>query len=615
MQPSRWTWLTLAACVATGARAEEEATPRVWAIPPVQVSGLVSYDLRASRGGDSPSILSHLVTATLAGRTYLWQPWFATLGGNVGVTTTWTRTGADPLLLDSPASVDASLHEQIHARERFLTGSARLDLFPQSRFPFEAHVERTDSRIASGLATTFDFQTSDIGFSQRYRPPGSAWSVGVGYDHRVQSGTGFRSRQDSFTGDFATHWKANELGLTLSNSRARSDGLDDESRFASVVMRHDYRPSSELSINSTANWTRTEDKAPVAPSDLTELQWSSVGVWRREGSPLSVTASGRALSLREDVTDTTLSTGGLTLGANYEFNPNLRLTATGGAVFTRSNGTDATTFTGALGAAWQGDSLRVLGARYDYFASGAASTSVAEGDVLRREQQTNLNLQVGHSLTRNWATGEQAMLIVSGIQSLAWNDARSSSAVDGDPGIGTVRTLLDSVSLAWQAGSGERNAYARALASDSRELGGDNRFRLFNFQLSGNFAIDNRRSLSGDLTWQRTWQQVEANALAGAPAGAAVTGSTSASGEINYRHVRPFGIPGLRFVSRLKLAQDVLKQPGTLLSLPDRETRLWENRLDYTIGRLDTQLVLRIAEVDGRRRESLMFRVQRSFGN
>ncbi|NNU43918.1 hypothetical protein [Ramlibacter montanisoli] len=74
-------------------------------------------------------------------------------------------------------------------------------------------------------------------------------------------------------------------------------------------------------------------------------------------------------------------------------------------------------------------------------------------------------------------------------------------------------------------------------------------------------------------------------------------------------------MPRLRFVSRLKLAQDVLKQPGTLLTLPDRETRLWENRLDWSVGRLDTQVILRFSQVDGRGRQSIMFRVQRSFGN
>jgi len=64
----------------------------------------------------------------------------------------------------------------------------------------------------------------------------------------------------------------------------------------------------------------------------------------------------------------------------------------------------------------------------------------------------------------------------------------------------------------------------------------------------------------------------------------------------------------------VRLAQDVLKQPGTFQSLPDRETRLWENRLDWSVGRIDMQAILRLSYVDGRQREAFMFRIQRTFG-
>jgi len=87
------------------------------------------------------------------------------------------------------------------------------------------------------------------------------------------------------------------------------------------------------------------------------------------------------------------------------------------------------------------------------------------------------------------------------------------------------------------------------------------------------------------------------------------------SGEIQFQQNNLFGVPRLRFTSRLRLAQDVLKQPGQLVSFPDRETRLWENRLDWTIGRLDSQVELRLSQIDGRRVDSLWFRIHRAFGN
>jgi hypothetical protein len=185
-------------------------------------------------------------------------------------------------------------------------------------------------------------------------------------------------------------------------------------------------------------------------------------------------------------------------------------------------------------------------------------------------------------------------------------------------GAESMRVLLHNLGLSWNVTGDNRSAYARASASDSRELGGGgSAFQLFNFQLSGNFALDRNQSLSGDLTAQRTVQQI-GGTLRATDAGLVLgerSSSTTMGGEIVYGHQRLFGIPRLRFTSRLKLAQDMLDQPGTFATIADRETRLWENRVDWLVGRLQTQLIFRISEVDGKRRDSLTFRLQRSFGD
>jgi hypothetical protein len=212
--------------------------------------------------------------------------------------------------------------------------------------------------------------------------------------------------------------------------------------------------------------------------------------------------------------------------------------------------------------------------------------------------------------------GEASELSLTGSQTLAW--ARTDTSRDtSDAPLGQTRNLVSNLSATWQKSSNGSNTFARLSYSDSRELSGErNDFQLFNFQLSGTLLIDSRRSLTGDLTYQRTWQR--SNGLLPGAGGIGLVGqsqsSSSVGGEITYRENDLFGVRRLRFVSRLRLAQDVLKQPGTLLSLPDRETRMWENRIDWAIGRLETQLVLRLSEIDGQRRHSLMVRVQRSFG-
>lgn len=626
MQSPRWTWLTLIACAAAagsaGAQVASEPAPesqpegRAWRIPPIAWSGSISYDLRSQRGGSEGSSMAHLLTGTLGLRTYVYQPWLAVVDGNIGLTHGWSRESHSGFSGTGPFGTDASLHEAIRGREQFVTGAVNVGVFPQSRFPFQFHLDRADSRINSGLASTFDFQTTSWGFSQRYRPLTGRWNMNGAYEHREQTGAEFRASQDSLTGDFNASWKSNEASLGASHSRARTQGLDDESRFTTMVGRHSYVPSTDLSVNSTANWTRTQEGVATAPSDLQVLQFSSVGMLRR-GPKLSLTGSARALLLREELAGTGVDSGGVNLGANYEFSPQLRLTANGGVNATRSGDTASSVFTGAVGAAYQGESRQIAGARYDWFTSGTLGGVVNQGSDNPGERQVNLSLQLGHTISRTWKTGETSNLGFNAGQSLAWNDTRSNARdndhlTGGDQGFGASTTLLNTLGVTWQSAADGRTVYARASYNDSLELQSRDRFQLLNAQLSGNLEFDTRRSLSGDLTLQHT-QQNSGLLLDGTSAGTITT--TGASGEITYQHQRLFDVPRLRFISRLRLAQDVLKQPGTLLSLPDRETRVWENRLDWSVGRLDTQVVLRLSQVNGRARQSIMFRVQRSFGN
>jgi hypothetical protein len=635
MQSPRWTWLTLVACAAAAASAGAQQGPapadatqggpvtgtgdttesREWLVPPIGWTGSLAYDLRATRASGEGHTLSQLITGNVGARTFIYQPWFARVSGNLGLTSSWTTQSPEFSSPDSPVRVDASLHEQIRTREQFATGYGRIDVFPQSRFPFEAHVERNDSRIDSGLSSTFDFRTQNIGFSQRYRPVGGAWDLNAGYDRRQQDGLGFRATQDLVTADFNTHWKYNQLNLNGSQSHARSTGIADDSRYNTLVARHNFAPSTALSVDSTANYTRTQENSTTVANDLQVLQWSSVGLWRRENSPLQLTGTARALHLRDDLGDTTLDTWSATLGGNYDYNPNLRLTVNTGFNTTRTNTSDSNGLAASAGATYQGDSIKLAGARYDWFTGGTVGVTSTQGNRVESEQQTALNLQLGHTLTRVWNTGSLTSFTVNAGQTLSYTQLNNNLHHTTDLGISDVLTLLNTLSGTWNMGGSDRNAFARATYSDSMALQGlDNRFQLFNFQLSGNFEFDNLRSLTGDLTYQRTWQQNDTRLDGVTTLPSSRQGAMGASGEVVYRHQRLFGMPRLRFESRVRLAQDVLKQPGSLLALPDRETRLWENRLDWSVGRIDMQAILRLSYVDGRQREAFMFRIQRTFG-
>ena len=603
-----------AAPPAPPAAEEAESAEREWRLPPLRLSGYIAYDMRATRGAGEPSAHSHLLTGTVGTSTYIYAPWLATVTGTLGLSTGVTRASASP----GSAFNDAEVHDRISIRENFVTGEGRVDLFPRSRFPAEVHVSRQDSRVDSGLASVIQFTRSNLGGSMRYRPPDGRYDLVGTYDYRDQTGLGFRHRQDSYSGDFHTHWKANELSLGGSYNRARSDTLGDDSRFTSLVAQHGYTPSSALSVTTTTNLTRTEEKG-FAETDVQVLQLNSVGVYHAERSPLTLTGSVRGLALRDKSTDTATDALGGTLGVNYDVNANLRLSANGGLTGTRSNGGGTTVTTGAFGATYTGDTLQFSNIEYNWFTSGALGVAAAGSDTRPTVTEKSLLLQLGHSASRYWRPSERSTLGLTASQTLSGSRVRSSEFDDGlGRGFSNADTLLNQISLNWQQSGDGKTGYARAVYSDSIELGGgDGRYQLLNFQLSGNFELGYGRTITGDLTYQRSQQQGRdqqstLDPLSGLPQRSTTSG---VSGEVTFRQNQVFGVPRLSFTSRVRLAQDVLNQPGQLLSIPDRETRLWENRLDWNIGRLTTQLELKLSQIDGRRFDSLWLRVQRNFGD
>jgi len=141
-------------------------------------------------------------------------------------------------------------------------------------------------------------------------------------------------------------------------------------------------------------------------------------------------------------------------------------------------------------------------------------------------------------------------------------------------------------------------------------------FQMANFQLTGTWEFSRYSRLTGDLSAQWVSSDIPPRRLlipeAIADPGSR-TGASSISANITYTHQRIFGVPRLRFLSELRIAdQAVLEQEQALL-LPDRESLSWENRLDYTIGRLLFSLSARISDLNRNQTRSLMLRVQRDF--
>ncbi len=558
-------------------------------LAPIRFWGSVAYDLRLENVEQRQRTVQHLITTTLNATSYIWQPWFALVSAGLGVTA---------------GRVD---DHQLAGDDHFLTGYGRLNLFPQSRFPFETHYEVNDSRIGSGLGPSTDYRSTRFGVSQRYRPEEGGVQLLVSYDRSTQDAslTG-RDIQDTFQFDAARSWQRQTAALNTSWSKNRRVDTDEDTLYRTIVGRHSYAPSANLSVETVANWTDSDFSLRLFDSETKFLQLSSVAFWRDPARPLTISGSGRLFTLHTDAggQGTDAKQASSNLGAVYLVNKNLRLTGNLALTRTETGSESFNTNTESVGATYQGDTISIADASYDWFAGTDVSHTSGGGDG--SASGAVVGTQLGHSLTRVFPLGENSRLSVSFGQNFS---AQGGNIPNSE--LTSDKQIVHYGSITWNKLEADTATFVRLSASDSRFLDGrEERFQLINLQATRTHELTQYSSWSGNLTIQSIRQRSE---LAGVSLTSDRGFVTVASADLTYQHQKTFGIPRLRFFSQLRVNRDeTLQALGTPL---EREQRSWENRLDYTIGRLESRLLFRLSEIDNERRYLLMWRLIRYFGD
>lgn len=574
-----------------------------WQLPPLDWAGSLAYDHRVDRSAGRTEQVQQLVTARIGANTYLYQPWLATLGGQLGLTTVRSDS-ADP---------------GRGSGERFVTGQGELNIFPRSRFPFELRYEASDSRINPSLAQTLSFRSHELSATQRYRPEGGQWQLGAGFTRRDQLGQEFgHDTQRIWSLDVSGASGDHHLAFNWADQRAERERRAEQALYHTVVARHSYTPSPAWSVETTGNWTRTETDFAGSQNQIRLAQGSTLAFWRPEGQPYTFSASARVLTLDDELDGGHLETRGASLGATWAVTDALRLAASTSLNEVESGTLSERSLARSIGANWQSAPVALGPLRYEWYVG--LSLSDLRGRTLHERSGSG---QLGHGISRSWIsdtelwqwslnqslTSQRSHL--SG-RSAATDTATSAATTDT---ISTTRSQLDthSTALTWQS-NGARHAYARASFSDARELGdGSGRLQLINLQAAGQFELDRWSTLNGDLTWQQVHQRSGSEVGLSALTGPNQYGSRSVGGELSYQQRYLWRQPGLTLGARLRIARDVLTSQSLAL-LPERETRLAEVRLDYRIGKLETGLLLRRSQFDGVWRDLLMWRIQRNLG-
>jgi len=152
--------------------------------------------------------------------------------------------------------------------------------------------------------------------------------------------------------------------------------------------------------------------------------------------------------------------------------------------------------------------------------------------------------------------------------------------------------------------------FAGLSLGDSRTTGfSENSFRMLNLQVSGQIPFGRYASASANLTAQAVRQSSVFVSDEG--------WQRYATGGFTYQHARVFGVPRLRYLASANAfnSQVNARINGDPNAPIENITWMHEQRLEYTVGRLEFRLSARLAKVDGKKNALVFLRVSRSFGS
>ena len=606
-----------------------------WFLPPVRLGGNVSYNLRRDSSDEQQTSQSGL-TATLnaSTNTYIWQPWFARLNGNLGFT----------VATDSSSGASAAASRS--SKNVTVTGAGQLSVLTQSKFPFEAYFQRNDNRVSTDLALANGYASQRYGFTQRYyRPEGDA---SLSWDRSTQTSVeAGRDLQDTLQLRLSHRLENHQLQFTGDHTSNRRDKSGEQAVQDNFALQHSYTPDPSISVESLANISRSDYRLQQGRTDTRLLQLSSNAFWRPTDWPLTVNGGVRVFAVETGRTSfggagnssgaRALNTNA-NLGVNYEFNRFTRINASANVNLADNNGMTSTSTSQSVSASFQPDAIEFGPFRYNWGTSANASNQTG-GDSSERQ----LTLQMSHSLSRSIKLdgGSTISMDVSqGVSAAARSSAASSSTSGSASGSepAASKQLTHSGSMSWDLSHLVGAAQLRVSASDSRALDGNQEFfQLVNFQASSSLPTSSNSSWTGNLTVQAVRQGKNKPPLSTDPSKQTSSPEpdkgfvTSSSGSVSYQNQRLFGVRRLRFVSDLRLnSQSWLPLLG---NVGDQEQTAWANSVDYSIGRTQLRLnflisrnaapqtnvdpLTKVENVESVKKinKSIMFSVSRSFGN
>ncbi|MDH3715376.1 MAG: hypothetical protein OET44_16190 [Gammaproteobacteria bacterium] len=572
---------------------------------PVKVWGELGYDFRFEDFEQQGDLTEHVGVARINASTFIYEPWIATVDGGLGLNAraaSGDRAGSDS--------------DQI-------LGDGILRLFPLSRFPFELFALRSDTRTDTDIAGT-DVLVTSYGFQQSYTSESGA-SSRLRYErsetenNQFSEARGNVSQEDvSDLWQLALHRNFGVHGLNFESNLNRVDSIDrgESTETAFSFLRHTYRPGPTMSAEDLLTYSKTTYERVTQDLVQDFLQLNSFARWRpARDSNLRTSTTLRVLGRDNTSGDegSSLESGTGTVGLTYALSARSFVSASAGGTVLENEGARENSSFQRGSVNYTTQIYPLLGFDSSYFGQfSAENNDESDSDAVQ-----TLGANLGYDLTRLWRTGDTSSLQFTTGQSAVGQSAAIARSTEGLES----HTLLTSAALNWNqrgtsvssmVGASIRDSRTDASGEGSELLEGN--FQLANLQASLNQNYGAHASLSGNMTLQAT--RNDRAILENGPATGDGEWLPTSSIDITYYHRRAFDVPRLVFRSNLRFISDsYFAGLGEVRDPDGRDDKLWENRLDYSIGRILLRMTARVAEVRGEDQALVFFQLRRLFGD
>lgn len=579
-----------------------------WSIPPIRWGGSTTSNYNWNDSSASRTF-NETQTLNLRASSYVYQPWYAQVSGNVGL-----LSGNARLSSDQSAATTTS-------RNTALTYGGNLALFPQSRFPFQAYLQTSDSRAranAMGAHST----AIRMGARQSYRPQTGPETYSASADRSIVTAGSVRSVVDALQGAYATTITDHSVSTSARFSRNSGDIGGQGSNLLNLSGSHSWRADEEFTVASSASYMRNQTRmltgTGLSMNNSQIVQAGSAVTWLPdEELPLTVSGGANILHM---TTETEAAKGQLSnlssyANANYRFSENL--SAAAGLTLAQSQGNGISQFSSGQNASLSYSGNPLVFGNYSYnWGTGAGITNqVITGGAANR----NVSGQIQHSVLRSVKLATTSVLVLNASQgySVAQSNGTGQSGVLTHAGGGSLRLAVGEDTM----------GMLNATVSDSISTGQfPSHFRSLSTQGNMQMQLSSRSTLTANLNFivnqQLTAPMAVQTVTPTLPTTAATTsnGSTTmnGAGQLSYAHRSPFNISNLIYSAMLQAnasQTNIRLQAGDGTALGWQTGNVFQHNADYRLGRLVFRLTNSFATLNGKKNASLFLMMSREIGD